>query len=227
MTLIVSAVTKNIAVVGADGLGFGGTDGTVLVETKRCKLFPVAERKVLIAVHGQDKLTFIGKHEKPIGNILDDLTPVLSRLTTVKDTADKLHDLLSPHIDHTFRLLKDLHNFETVLGLCVIGFNMDEGNPKGFEAFWHKLSAGKNSSVEPMFSKGQVMYSGLGGEYAPKSYDKNKLINASEHQVQSFVRNLYERAYSSQPQLAAHKFGGQYQEVTINQEQLKWTTPIQ
>jgi len=226
MTLIISAVTKNIAVVGADGLGFGGADGTVPVEANRCKLFPVAGQNVLVAVHGQDKLAFIGKPEKPIGNILDDLAPVLSRFTNVKDTADKLHDFLSPHIDHTFRLLKDMHNFEIVVGLCVIGFNVGEDKPEGFEVFWHALSAGKKSSVEPLFSGEQVSYSGSGGVYAPKSYDKNKLINASEQEIQPVVRNLYRRAYLSQSQHAACKFGGQYREVTITQEQLKWTTPI-
>ena len=226
MTFIVSAVTKNIAVVGADGLGFGGADGTVPVETNRCKLFPIAGRKVIVAVHGQDKLTVIGKPEKPIGSIFDDLAPVLSRVMTVKDIADKLYDLLSRHIDHTFRLLKNSHNFETVLGLCVIGFDTDGGKPKGFEAFWPKLSVGENPSVKPLFHTEPVMYSGLGGEYAPKFYDKNKLIDASEHQLQTFVRSLYERADLSQHQHAACKFGGQYHEVTITQEQLKWTTSI-
>ena len=227
MTLIISAMTRNIAVVGADGLGFGGADGAVLETTNRRKLFPIPERNIIVAVHGQDKLTVIGESEKPIGNIFDDMAPELSPVVTVEGIARKLYDLLNPHINHTFRLLKCELNYETVLGICVIGFDTAGGRTKGFEVFWPRLSAGKDPSVKPLLHNEdeRVIYSGSGQEYAPKSYDRNKLIRASERQVQTFVRSVYEQAGFRQQQHNAFKFGGQYHEVTITLGQLKWTTP--
>ena len=63
MTLILSAVTKKIAVVASDGLEFRHSlDGLKYVATvDRQKIFPIPGRNALLTVHGQNRLTKPGQ----------------------------------------------------------------------------------------------------------------------------------------------------------------------
>jgi hypothetical protein len=239
MTLILSVVKKQFAVVAADGAEYRvylGKSKSIEVKNRQ-KLFPLSSRSVVLAVHGQNRLTSIGKKldsQQLIGDILNDLDKELVQIPTVEGIAHKLIDLLTPDVTHTFRLLQSDGIHQSPLGICVIGFDSDGERSRGFEAYWPMLTDPNTPDVIKHIQDNdevRIMHSGTGAKYAQSviknlhfPYNPNQLKNASISKAQKYVRGVFRNATIMQPK-ANPEFGGDYHEVTITQEQLKWTTP--
>jgi hypothetical protein len=240
MTLILSAVKKQFAVVMADGAEFRQFPGMrKFMEVKnRQKLFPLSGRSIVLAVHGQNRLTSVGKKldsQQLIGDILDDLGKELAQIPSVEAIAQKLIDLLTQDVTHTFRLLQSDGIQQSSVGICVIGFDAEGGRSRGFEAYWPMLIEQSTPYVNKLIhhdnDEVQIIHSGTGGKYSQLvinnvhlPYNPNQLKRASIAKVQKYVRNVFSNASALQPK-ADPEFGGDCHEVTITQERLKWTIP--
>ena len=239
MTLILSAVTKDVVVIAADGAEFRHNPGkpTFMEVTNRRKLFPLLGRSVVFAVHGQNRLTTVSKgldSQRLVGDILDDLGIDLAKIPTVKGIARKLIDLLTPDITHTFSLLQSCGIHQSPLGICVFGFDLEGGRTQGFEAFWPTLTGnGIPQVAKPIqdLDDVRITHSGTGAIFVQSvvnnpdgNYSPDHLTGASTSQVQKYVRDVYHSAYIRQPS-DSPVFGGDYHELTIIREQWSWTTP--
>lgn len=237
MTLILSAITENLAVIASDGAEFQyKEDGArYMVEEHRQKLFPIPGRSIVLAAHGENRFAAPGGNldsRRLIGEVFDDLTKKLQPTTTVEKTACSLLDLLGADVNHTFELLKhEWPDYKTVLGICVIGFDGTGGNTRGFEVYWPRIGEQECPQVIPLFQGAPVIYAGSGKKYAElviqrfsDKFGPQKLRRASERQAQAYVRGVYQSAQKLQGQ-GAREFGGQYREVTVTQDGWKWTAP--
>ena len=236
MTLIVSAVTKEIAAVASDGLEFRHTqDGSKYVETvDRQKIFPIPERSALLAVHGQNRLTTPGQgldSQRLVGEVFNDLYSELVSIPTIEGIANRLLDVLTPDVDHTLSLLKSEWNHHSPLGIVVIGFDVAGGRTRGFEAYWPSLNDKNNRKgvIKHVLDKDEVrvLFSGTGDKYARSvidqlkfKYDQNKLKRASEQKVQTYVCGVFQDAFKRQKHTDL-EFGGQCQVVTVVQTGFK------
>ena len=237
MTLILSAITENIAVVASDGAEFQyKEDGSkYIAEEHRQKLFQIPGRSIVLAAHGENRLTAIGGSlysRRLIGDLIDSLAKDLATIATVEEVALTLLDLLRADVKHTFELLKcEWPGYKTVLGVCMIGFDEAGGNTRGFEVYWPWIDEQERPRVIPPFQDVPVIYAGSGYKYAEcviqrfsDKFGPQKLRRASECQVQAYVRGVYQSAQKLQGQ-GACEFGGQYREVTVTQDGWKWTAP--
>lgn len=236
MTLIVSAVTKKIAVVASDGLEFRHRqDGSKYVKTEnRQKIFPIPKRSALLAVHGQNRLTIPGQgldSQRLIHDVFKDLYPELVSIPTIEGIANRLLDVLTPDVDHTFNLLKSEWNHHSPLGIVVIGFDVAGGRTRGFEVYWPSLNDRNNrkSVIKHVLDKDEVrlLFSGTGDKYAKLvidqfkyKYDQNKLKRASKQKIQAYVCGVFQDAFKRQKN-TEHEFGGQCQVVTVVQSGFK------
>jgi len=237
MTLSLSAITEGIAVVASDGAEFQyKEDGSkYIAEEHRQKLFQIPGRSIVLAAHGENRLTAIGgslETRRLIGDLIDSLAKDLATIATVEEVALTLRNLLRADVKHTFELLKcEWSAYNTVLGICVIGFDEAGGNTRGFEVYWPWIDEQESPRVIPLFQNVPVTYAGLGSKYAEfviqrfsDKFSPQKLWRASECQIQAYVRGVYQFAKKLQGQEAC-EFGGQYREVTVTQDGCKWTTP--
>lgn len=236
MTLIVSAVTKDIAVVVSDGLEFRHTqNGSKYVETMdRQKIFPIPERCALLAIHGQNRLTTLGHgldSQRLVGEVFNDLYSELVSIPTIEGIANWLFDILTPDVDHTLSLLKSEWNHLSPLGIVVIGFDVAGGRTRGFEAYWPSLNDRNNRKgvIKHVLDKDEVriLFSGTGEKYArcvidqfKFKYDQNKLKRASEQKIQTYVCGVFQDAFKRQKS-AELEFGGQCQVMTVVQTGFK------
>lgn len=237
MTLILSVVKKKFIVVSADGAEFRHNPGEqkFMEVTNRQKLFPLLDRNVVLAVHGQNRLTPNGEKidsQRLINEIIEELSLELAPIPTVKGITLKLFELLTPTVNYTFKLLQSLKIHNSALGICVFGFDIDGGRSRGFEGFWPRLTDDSTSQVIKLVQDKddvRIIHSGTGARYAqliinnPQlRYHPNHLKRASVSKVQNYIRKLFCNASSKQPK-DAQEFGGDYSEVTITQKQLEWT----
>lgn len=236
MTLIVSAITKDIAVVAADGLEFRHRrDEPKYIETEdRQKIFPIPERSALLAVHGQNRLTSPGKgldSQKLVGEIFNDLYSELLSIPTIEGIANRILDLLTPDVDHTLNLLKSEWKHYSPIGIVIIGFDVAAGRTKGFEVYWPSLDDKNNRKgvIKHVLDKDKIriLFSGTGDKYARLvvdqlrfKYDQNKLKRASEQKLQTYVCGLFQNAFKRQMHTKI-EFGGQCQMVTLVQTGFK------
>jgi len=236
MTLIVSAVTKKIAVVASDGLEFRHRqDGSKYVETvDRQKIFPIPERSALLAVHGQNRLTTLGQgldSQRLVGEVFNDLYSELVSIPTIEGIANRLLDVLTPDVDHTLSLLKSELNHHSPIGVVVIGFDVAGDRARGFEAYWPSLNDKNNSKgvIKHVLDNDEVriLFSGTGDKYAKSvigqlkyKYDQNKLKRASEQKLQAYVCGVFQDAFKRQKDTNL-EFGGQCQVVTVVQTGFK------
>jgi len=236
MTLIVSVVTKEIAVVVSDGLEFRHMQsGSKYLETMdRQKIFPIPERSALLAVHGQNRLTTPGHgldSQRLVGEVFNDLYSELVSIPTIEGIANRLLDVLTPDVDHTLSLLKSEWNHYSPLGIVVIGFDVAGGRTRGFEAYWPSLNDRNNHKgvIKHVLDKDEVriLFSGTGEKYARSvidqfkfKFDQNKLKRASEQKIQAYVCGVFQDAFKRQKN-AEHEFGGQCQVVTVVQTGFK------
>lgn len=230
MTLIISAVTKEIVVMASDGLEFRHRlDGSRYIETRdRQKIFPIPERNALLAVHGQNRLTTTGKgldSQRLVDKFFDDLYPELASIPTIEGVANLLFEVLTPDVDHTFSLMKSEWNHYSPLGIVVIGFDIAGGRTRGFEVYWPSLNDRYNRKgvTQHVLDKDEVriLFSGTGDKYAKSvidqlkfKYDQNKIKRASEQKVQVYVRCVFQDAFKRQ-KLTELEFGGQCQQFTV------------
>lgn len=239
MTLILSAVKKQFAVVSADGAEFRHNPGKPkFMEVKnRQKLFLLSGRSVVLAVHGQNRLTTIGEglaSQRLVGDILEGLDTELAQIPTVERITQKLIDLLTPDVTYTFQLLQSVGIHQSALGICVVGFDSDGGRSRGFEAYWPMLT---DQSTPRMIKhildedEVRIIHSGTGTEYAKRviddphhQYNPNRLKRASISETQKYVRGIYRDASTLQPK-SSPEFGGNYHEVTITRDQSRWAIP--
>jgi hypothetical protein len=239
MTLILSAVKKQFAVVAADGAEFRHNPGKPkFMEVKnRQKLFLLSGRSVVLAVHGQSRLTTIGEDlasQRLVGDILEGLGTELAQIPTVERITQKLIDLLTPDVTYTFQLLQSVGIHQSALGICVVGFDSDGGRSRGFEAYWPMLTDhGAPHVIKHILDEDavRIMHSGTGAKYAQSAinnphlqYDPNQLKRASISKTQKYVRGVYRNASTLQPK-SNPEFGGDYHEVTVTYDQLRWTIP--
>ena len=235
MTLILSAITEDLAVIASDGAEFQYKEGGAryMAEEHRQKLFPIPGRSIVLAAHGENRFAAPGGNldsRRLIGELFDDPTQKLQPTATVEETACSLLDLLGADVNHTFELLKhEWPDYKTVLGICVIGFDSTGGNTRGFEAYWPWIGEQERPQVIPLFKSAPVIYAGSGKKYAEfviqrfrHKFGLQKLQRASEPQAQAYVRGVYKSAQGLQGQNALD-FGGHYQEVTVTRDGWKWT----
>lgn len=239
MTLIVSAVKKDIAAVASDGLEFRHRlDGTKYIETRdRQKVFPIPERNALLAVHGQNRLTTRGNDlnsQRLIGDMLNDLYPELTSIPTIEGIANRLFDLLTPDVDHTFNLLRTELNHNSPLGIVVIGFDLAGGRTRGFETYWPSLDdqSSRRGVIQHVFEKDDVrlVYSGTGSRYAKSviarlkfKYDPNKLKRATIQNMRTYLSGVF-RDSAKQQAPAESDFGGHCQLIIVERNAIDSST---
>lgn len=238
MTLILAIAKKEYIVVAADGYEFTQDAGEprILSLSNRQKIFPLLGRNIVLAIHGQNRITSAGKgldSQRLVGDILDGLSSELSTIQSVEGIAQRINDLLTPDVTHTFRLLQSDNNHHSSLGVCVYGFDSDDSRSKAFESYWPMITDQDSTPyvIRHIQEKDDVrfIYSGSGKRYA-ESIANNRamrlhpdyLRKAPISKAQKHIRKLYKDSFQMQPK-SNPEFGGHYHEVTITKGQTRWT----
>jgi hypothetical protein len=239
MTLIIAAAKREFMVVAADGSEFRHFPGQApfMEVTNRQKLFALPGRSIVLAVHGQNRITAEDAElasQRLVGEILNDTFGELSSIRTVEGVAKKLCQLLTADVVHTFGLLQRCGVHTSALGINVLGFDADEGRSRGWEVFWPMLPDTTEPRVQKLVQEAddvRILHSGTGARNAEAvirnlrfGYDVNRLKRASIRDAQKYVRGVFRTAVTLQPR-DKQEFGGDYFEITITAGRLSHTSP--
>jgi hypothetical protein len=236
MTLVLSVVKKDFAVIGADGSEFRhrlGQPKTMDV-LNRQKLFPLPGRSIVLAVFGLSALSTVGKDltsQRLVGEMLMDVSEKLSSVVTVAGVAQSIGDLMNADVLHTFGLVQNAGFPPSHLRTWVIGFDSASGRSRGWDVFWPMLPGTSTPRVTELvrdIDDVRVMADGTGGQYVEAAikrgalkYDRSQLLRASVPDAQRYVRSVYRDALALQTK-DDPEFGGDYSEVTITRQRVKW-----
>lgn len=239
MTLLLGAITRRAVVLAADGLEFLHSPGAPKREalSNRRKLLPLDERRIVLGVHGQNRLARTGEGLESQRLVIEMLPELVSQLPPsgeVAETARALQELLVTDVLHTFKELMRVGIHPAPLGILVTGFGTNATSPECYEAWWPLLGQQDQPRIIQHPENRQipaVIHSGDGTRYVTKvirvhggRYNVDQLKNATIKKTQGYVRALYRKAESRQPR-DSREFGGMYHEITVTAEGCSWTVP--
>jgi len=141
MTLLLGAIIHRAVVLAADGLEFLHSPGAPKREnvSNRQKLLPLDERRIVLGVHGQNKLARTGEGLESQRLVIEMLPELVSQSPSsgeVAGIARALQELLGPDVLYTFKELMRAGFDPAPLGILVTGFGTNATRPECYEAWW-------------------------------------------------------------------------------------------
>eukprot|EP00456_Euglypha_rotunda_P018021 TRINITY_DN1630_c0_g1_i5.p1 TRINITY_DN1630_c0_g1~~TRINITY_DN1630_c0_g1_i5.p1 ORF type:complete len:242 (-),score=26.78 TRINITY_DN1630_c0_g1_i5:278-1003(-) len=231
MTLILGAVRRDFAIVGADGAEIlFGADGTKRMHVeRRQKLFPITDRPIVLAAHGSNTI-HSDAHPKGVllGVILDKLMPRLQAQPTVQAVAQSLIAELSPIIATSFVIIANSKIEHRGLKIIVIGF--DGPAVAALEVEWMPHATGCTNAIKTFNLSNDltVLHGGSGEPAAQRVLQKkgqgnylNLYSKSGLPRMAQFLKQFYRDCIAEQPTADA-EFGGEYHAVSVTPHGCKW-----
>ena len=232
MTLILAALKPQFAFIAADGAEFRNSPGqpAQLEINNRRKLFPLPNRSIVLAVHGQDRIhTEDCRGGILIASKLAAFNNDLKKLPSVRSISEFLERSLTPDVHSTFAILKQDGVELNELKIVCIGFDERSDRSKAYEVRWRTPETGGDCVIvdydEWPF---QILHGGAGEDFAVsvlKARGGGKhldtMVDEPLRTMPGYMKQLYVDAYKLQPPNAM-VFGGEYHCVSVTAKSWKW-----
>ena len=229
MTLLLGAISPSRAWLAADGQCVKGEGNKSQVFLNYQKIFPVPNRPLAFAHHGQNVLVTQRGTKIPIKQAIEQFC---------EDEAASIKDGLLPHIANvmleyfqgivreTFSMLQG----EYVIGFWVAGIGAGETRPGLIEVVWHNSGGTAENVWKTRPGQGGITTGGYGQRYIDTSksycsYHWRELCHARRDYIEGYVRALWDYAVRAQSKDGESEFGGHRHQLEITKDECSWVEP--
>lgn len=219
MTLLLAANTAHGIVMMSDGLSRRLSRaglGTELA-TDLQKMFPVKQRPIAIAHHGQNQLA-----GRPVSEIIADHQETWDGLGSVQGIAQSLHQSLDEAVRDTLRRLR-AEGINDGCGFWIGGYGVGDEQPSLCEVFW--APGGDAIEFKPI---SVLAEGGEGKRFAQAARRDHPSFNFTEDNGNTWSllkwSDYIERLYKAAARLPGAKevFGGKVRKLCIEKTGHRW-----